>query len=71
MIRKNEREGDPNSGLYTLPGGKLKDSEKGLNPNGRLESVVREVLEETGLEILNPQFKGVILFDNSVREFDN
>ncbi|MEK6823407.1 MAG: NUDIX domain-containing protein [Nanoarchaeota archaeon] len=71
MIKKIKRENDPNSGFYTLPGGKLKDFEKGLNPNGRLESAIRETEEETGLKLIEPKLKGVILFDNSERIFDN
>ena len=71
MIQKIERENDPNSGFYTLPGGKLKDSERGLNPVGRLESAIRETKEETGLTIINPKLRGIILFDNSERIFDN
>jgi len=70
MIHKKVREGDPNSGFYTLPGGKLKDSERG-SEEGRLIGVVREFLEETGLEISDLEFKGQILFDNSEREFPN
>jgi 8-oxo-dGTP diphosphatase len=72
MIMKNEREDDPNSGLFTLPGGKLKAWEKGLdNLDGRLEAAVRETQEETGLILINPLLRGVILFDNNGRIFDN
>lgn len=72
MIKKGSREGDPNSGYFTLPGGKLESSEKGLGvPFGRLESSVREVREETGINVIKPRLRGVILFDNSEREFDN
>jgi len=31
IVEKVERENDPNSGYYTLPGGKLESFEKGLN----------------------------------------
>ena len=71
MVMKKERENDPNSGLFTLPGGNLKDFEKGSNRSGRLESVVRETEEETGLTLINPVLRGVILFDNFERIFDN
>lgn len=70
MIHKDVREGDPNSGYYSPPGGKLKDSER-ATLMGKLEGVVREVEEETGLTILTPKLIGEILFDNSEREFDN
>jgi len=71
MVQKTKREGDPNSGFYTLPGGKLKESEKGGNPEGRLESAIRETREETGLIMVNPLLRGVILFDNEGRDFPN
>jgi ADP-ribose pyrophosphatase YjhB (NUDIX family) len=71
MIKKNERANDPNSGFYALPGGKLELSEKGSNPSGRLENVVREVRDETGLVLKNPELAGTILFDNQGRTFDN
>lgn len=71
MIKKFERENDPNSGLYTLPGGKVEDWQKGTNPQGRLESVIEETKTETGLILINPIFKGLIIFDNSERIFDN
>ena len=71
MIRKVVRENDPNSGLYTLPGGKLIDSERGLNQFGRLESAIRETKEETGLTLINPRVVGAILFNNFERKFTN
>lgn len=71
MIKKGERPNDPNSGLYTLPGGNLKEFEKGSNPTGRLESAIREVKEESGLDIVDVNPRGVILFDNSERIFPN
>jgi 8-oxo-dGTP diphosphatase len=72
MIKKGSREGDPNSGYLTLPGGKLEEYEKGLRVIfGRFKSVVREIKEETGIQLINPILQGVILFDNSEREFDN
>ncbi len=72
MIEKPERKDDPNSGYFTLSGGKLNNDEKGLNnPRGRLKSVIRETFEETGIGILNPVLRGIILFDNKDRTFDN
>ncbi len=71
MIRKIKRENDPNSGYFTLPGGKLEADERGPNPRGRLESVVRETLQESGLTLVSPRLRGTILFDNQGREFDN
>lgn len=72
MIEKYERKDDPNSGYFTLPGGKLNNEEKGLNNSfGRLKSVIRETIEETGIEAINPVLRGVILFDNRERIFSN
>ena len=72
ILRKGIRENDPNSGYETLPGGKLENDEKGLNnPNGRLESCARETEDETGIKPLELKLRGVILFDNSEREFQN
>ena len=71
MLKKPQRENDPNSGNYTIPGGNLDPKEKGSNPKGRLECAVRETKEETGIEVLDPVFAGTILFDNSEREFSD
>lgn len=72
MIEKHERKDDTNSGNFTLPGGKLEKDEKGLkNPKGRVESSIRETIDETGIEPINPILKGVILFDNEGRTFSN
>ena len=71
MIKKTERQNDPNSGFFTLPGGNLKNFERGANPTGRLESAIREIEEESGLTLIKPVLRGVILFDNAGRVFDN
>lgn len=72
MIKKKIRDNDPNSGYFTLPGGKLSSEEKGLNkPFGRINSAVRETLEETGIRVLNPVLQGIIFFDNSERTFSD
>ena len=72
MMKKGVRENDPNSGKYTLPGGNLEPSEKGMDkPQGRMEAAVREPQEETGLTILNPVLRGIVIFHNFEREFDN
>ena len=70
MIQKIKRENDPNSGYYTLPGGKLKPYER-KSTQGRLEGAIRETKEETGLRLINPVFRGIILFHNRERTFDN
>ena len=72
MLKKYEREDDPNSGGDTLPGGKLFDSEKGLdNLYGRKRSVSRETKDETGIIVEDLFFRGTILFDNKERIFKN
>lgn len=72
MIKKGVRKDDPNSGYFTLPGGKLEDNEKGLNnPKGRLKCAIRETIDETGVEPTMPVLRGVILFDNKDRKFPN
>lgn len=72
MKKKGIRKNDPNSGYYTLPGGKLEPFEIGLSKtDGRLLSIIRETKEETGLKLVNPKLRGTVLFDNSERKFDN
>lgn len=72
MIKKNKRENDPNSGYFAIPGGKLENYEKGLNnPKGRLKSGIRETKDETGIKLINPVFRGTILFNNKDRTFDD
>jgi ADP-ribose pyrophosphatase YjhB (NUDIX family) len=72
MIKKDKRENDPNSGCFTLPGGKLEPYEKGLyNPEGRLESSMREDKDEAGIKPLNQVLRGTILFDNKDRIFQD
>jgi 8-oxo-dGTP diphosphatase len=72
MLKKFERENDPNSGYYAIPGGKLEDYERGLKCfKGRLESSIRETEDETGIKPINPILRGVILFDNKDRIFNN
>ncbi len=72
IVEKVERENDPNSGYYTLPGGKLESFEKGLNNlDGRVNSAIRETKDETGITLIDPVLRGTILFDNKDRTFDN
>lgn len=71
IIQKIKRKDDPNSEFCTLPGGKLTDLERGFNSAGRLEAAIRETQEETGLTLINPKLRGIILFNNTERVFDN
>lgn len=56
MIHRNSREGDFHLGKYNGLGGKF---EAGESPE---ECVIREIKEESGLDITEPQLKGVITF---------
>ena len=56
MLYRNRKPDDPNEGKWLGIGGKI---EAGETPD---ECNRREVLEETGLEIINAQFHGVIEF---------
>lgn len=46
----------PRRGWYAIPGGKMEQGETVK------ESVMREYREETGLELINPELKGVCTF---------
>ncbi len=61
MLYRNKKENDIHEGKWNGLGGKF---EKGESPE---ECVIREVLEESGLSIKNPQLHGFITFPS----FDN
>ena len=65
MIKKRERENDPNSSLYVAPGGGIKTDEF------TIQSARREFKEETGLKIYKPRLIGTALYDNRDRTFPN
>lgn len=56
MIHRNKRAGDIHQGKWNGLGGKL---EPGESPQ---ECAVREVLEESGLTIVNPRLHGLVMF---------
>jgi 8-oxo-dGTP diphosphatase len=56
MIHRNSRQGDFHLGKYNGLGGKF---EPGESPE---ECVIREIKEESGLTIKEPQLKGIITF---------
>jgi len=58
MIHRVKKENDMHEGKWNGLGGKL---EKGESPE---ECVVREVLEESGLRIVEPKMHGFITFPN-------
>ncbi len=56
MVHRNKKENDMHEGKWNGLGGKL---EPGESPE---ECVIREVLEESGLQISAPELKGVLTF---------
>ncbi|MCL2416151.1 MAG: 8-oxo-dGTP diphosphatase [Defluviitaleaceae bacterium] len=59
MIHRTKKENDMHKGLWKGLGGKF---EPGESPE---ECVIREVYEESGLKIRNPQLKGILTFPNN------
>jgi len=62
MMLRNRKSADPNSGKWIGVGGKI---EPGETPE---ECLVREVKEETGLELVSFALRGVILFFSDLWE---
>jgi 8-oxo-dGTP diphosphatase len=58
MLHRNKKANDMHQGKWNGLGGKV---EKGESPEA---CAMREVLEESGLEVTNPQLKGFITFPN-------
>lgn len=56
MLHRNKKEHDPNQGKWIGVGGKF---EEGESPD---ECLCREVREETGLQLLGWQFRGIVTF---------
>lgn len=56
MLHRNKKEGDYHRGKYNGLGGKF---DAGESPD---ECVVREIREESGLELLDPRLRGVLTF---------
>ena len=72
LIKENKvvvtkyKEGNKKAGYYDIPGGKIEESEK---PE---QTSIREMKEETGLEISNPKYRGnmIIEYPNRIFDFD-
>lgn len=62
MLFRNKKQQDPNEGKWIGIGGKL---EPGETPD---QCVVREVKEETGLDLVRFQSRGVVYFHSDVWE---
>lgn len=56
MLKRNKKENDVHKGFIISVGGKIEDGE---SPE---ECVIREVKEETNLDIKNPKLRGIITF---------
>lgn len=60
MMHRVKKKNDENHDKWVGPGGKL---EAGETP---LDCVKREVLEETGLSLIEPQYRGIITFISDI-----
>ncbi|MBF0709670.1 MULTISPECIES: 8-oxo-dGTP diphosphatase [unclassified Gemella] len=58
MLKRNKKDNDIHEGLTISVGGKM---EGGESPQ---EGIIREVKEETGLDLKNPKLRGIISFPN-------
>jgi ADP-ribose pyrophosphatase YjhB (NUDIX family) len=63
MINKNRP--DFQQGMWMVPGGNNNPGERSI------DGVAREFYEEIGLKLINPVFRGNILFDNRDRDFND
>ncbi|MBR0466701.1 MAG: 8-oxo-dGTP diphosphatase [Clostridia bacterium] len=54
MIRRNKKQNDLNHDKYIAPGGKIEDKESPEQANRR------EVKEETGLTLINANYRGIV-----------
>lgn len=59
MLHRTKKEGDIFKDFWNGIGGKMESNE---SPE---ECVIREVNEETGLQLIEPQLKGIITFPNN------
>lgn len=60
---KYKREMD-NKDYYDIPGGKIEENETSV------QASIREFKEETGIEIINPEYKGNVIVEYPNRIFD-
>ena len=58
MLYRNKKKHDLNEGFYIGVGGHL---EKGEN---KIDALIREIKEETGLDVISYRFRGTIYFSN-------
>ncbi|MBO4325734.1 MAG: 8-oxo-dGTP diphosphatase [Clostridia bacterium] len=62
MLYRNKKKSDPNAGKWIGVGGKFLEGE---SPT---DCVIREVREETGLELKSPRFRGLVTFTSDIYE---
>lgn len=60
MLLRNKKKNDENSGKWIGVGGKF---EEGETPE---ECLIREVMEETGLELTSYRFRGIVTFISDI-----
>lgn len=58
LLYRNKKENDMNEGKYLGIGGHIEEGET------KEEALIREVKEETGLDVLSYRFRGTLLFIN-------
>ena len=60
------KSGNKKEGFYDIPGGKIEEGETSE------EAAIREMKEETGLNIKNPKYKGnmIVEYTNRILDFD-
>ena len=59
MLKRDKKKNDIHKGFYLAPGGKFEMNE---TPE---ECAIREVFEETGLVVKNPNYRGFLTFEDS------
>jgi len=64
LLHRVKKENDMHQGLWVGLGGKF---EAGESPE---ECAIREIYEESGLHVENPQLKGIVTFDGQFEEED-
>ena len=66
VVTTKYKEGNKKSGYYDIPGGKIEDGETAE------QTAIREMKEETGIDIKNLEIKGkmVIEYPNRIFDFD-
>lgn len=62
MLYRNKKKNDLNKGKWIGIGGHIEDSET------KEEALIREVKEETNLDLLSYKYRGIIYFENEIEK---